>query len=236
MVNKGKVILLLSAMQQEHDAVIQNMSEHHRYEKYGITIVEGILFGKYCVSALSGVGKVASAVTAQYLIEQYYPVALIFTGVGGALNPKFEIGDVVIGKDCVQHDMDGRGLGFKRGEVPYSGFRFFESDLKLLTIATEAKCEHKIHTGRVLTGDQFITNKDQTAFSYMYDEFKGDVVDMEGAAVAYVSHIHQIPFVIVRTISDKANNDAPESFETFLPEVVGNSIIIIRHILLNSPY
>ncbi len=236
MISKGEVLLILSAMQQEHEAVVMNMTQPHQFVKYGITIVEGSLFGKHCVAALSGVGKVASAVTSQYLIEQYHPVALIFTGVGGALNPRFEIGDIVISKDCVQHDMDGRGLGFKRGEVPYSGYRFFESDLKLLTIATEAKCEHTIHIGRILTGDQFITNKDQTDFAYMTDEFKGDVVDMEGAAVAYVCQLHQIPFVIVRTISDKANNEAPESFEAFLPEVVGNSITIIRHILLNSPY
>ena len=236
MISKGEVILILSAMQQEHDAVVQNMSEHQQYEKYGITIVEGTLFGKHCVAALSGVGKVSSTFTAQYLMEVFQPVSVVFTGVGGALNQKYEIGDIVIGRDCVQHDMDGRGLGFKRGEVPYSAFRFFESDLNLVTIAQEAKCAHVIHVGRILTGDQFVTNKDQIEFAYMKDEFEGDVVDMEGAAVAYVCRLHQTPYVLVRTISDKANSEAPESFEAFLPEVVGNSIAIIKHILLNSPY
>ncbi|MFM6984333.1 MAG: 5'-methylthioadenosine/adenosylhomocysteine nucleosidase [Chitinophagaceae bacterium] len=235
MLNKGRPFLLLSAMQQEHDAVVQNMSEHQQYEKYGITIVEGVFLGKHCVAAMSGVGKVAAAFTSQVLMEMYAPQAVIFTGVGGALNPDYEIGDIVIARDCVQHDMDGRGLGFKRGEVPYAGLRYFNSDADLMRLAMGTECRHTIHVGRVLTGDQFITNKDQVAFAYMKEEFNGDVVDMEGAAVAFVSLKHQTPFLIVRTISDKANNDAPESFEAFLPEVVVNSSAIIKHILLNSP-
>ncbi len=236
MLNKGKPFLLLSAMQQELDAVVQNMSEHHQYEKYGITIVEGTIFGRHCVAAMSGVGKVAAAFTSQLLMEVYSPKAVIFTGVGGALNPEYEIGDIVVAKDCVQHDIDGRGLGFKRGEVPYAGIRYFNSDTDLLNLANGTDCRHRIHEGRILTGDQFITNKEQEAFMYMKEEFHGDCVDMEGAAVAYVSQKHQIPFILVRTISDKANNEAPESFEAFLPEVAENSVAVIQHIIVNSPY
>jgi nucleoside phosphorylase len=86
----------------------------------------------------------------------------------------------------------------------------------------------------VLTGDQFITNKEQTTYSYMLEELHGDAVDMEGASVAYVCKKHDTPFILVRTISDKANSEAPENFEAFLPEVAGNSLAVIQQILYNS--
>jgi len=236
MTSQSKVILILSAMNQEHEAVVRSMTQHQQMDKYGIVIVEGLLFGKQCVAALSGVGKVASAFTSQYLIELYQPEFVVFTGVAGALNPDYQIGDIVVARDSVQHDMDGRGLGFARGEVPYSGYRFFSSDIQLLALAADTQCAHRVHAGRVLTGDQFITNKDQFQFSYMRDELEGDAVDMEGAAVAYVCGKHETPFILVRTISDKANNEAPENFEAFLPEVAGNSLAVIQQILRNSQH
>ena len=234
MKSEKQSILLLSAMQQEYEAVISNMTDQLHCEAYGISIVEGYLFGKHCIVAISGVGKVASAFTAQYLLALYQPKFVIFTGVAGALNPEYQIGDIVIAKDTVQHDMDGRGLGFPRGEVPYSGLRFFSSDEQLLDIAEKTQCAHRVHIGRVLTGDQFITNKEQTTYSYMLEELHGDAVDMEGASVAYVCKKHDTPFILVRTISDKANSEAPENFEAFLPEVVGNSIAVIQQILDNT--
>jgi 5'-methylthioadenosine/S-adenosylhomocysteine nucleosidase len=234
MKSEKQSILLLSAMQQEYEAVISNMTDQLHCENYGISIVEGYLFGKHCVVAISGVGKVASAFTAQYLLALYQPKFVVFTGVAGALNPEFQIGDIVIAKDTVQHDMDGRGLGFPRGEVPYSGHRFFDSDKQLLDIAEKTQCAHRVHIGRVLTGDQFITNKEQTTYSYMLEELQGDAVDMEGASVAYVCKKHDTPFILVRTISDKANSEAPENFEAFLPEVAGNSLAVIQQILYNT--
>lgn len=234
MKSEQQKILILTAMQQEYEAVVSNMSTHHQYEKYGISIVEGYLFEKHCIVAISGVGKVASAFTAQYLLNLYQPKFVIFTGVAGALNPEYQIGDIVIARDTVQHDMDGRGLGFPRGEVPYSGQRFFNSDKQLLDIAEKTQCAHIVHIGRVLTGDQFITNKEQTTYNYMLEELQGDAVDMEGASVAYVCKKHDTPFILVRTISDKANSEAPENFEAFLPEVAGNSLAVIQQILYNS--
>jgi adenosylhomocysteine nucleosidase len=234
MKSEQQKILILTAMQQEYEAVVSNMSTHHQYEEYGISIVEGYLFEKHCIVAISGVGKVASAFTAQYLLNLYQPKFVIFTGVAGALNPEYQIGDIVIARDTVQHDMDGRGLGFPRGEVPYSGQRFFNSDKQLLDIAEKTQCAHIVHIGRVLTGDQFITNKEQTIYSYMLEELQGDAVDMEGASVAYVCKKHDTPFILVRTISDKANSEAPENFEAFLPEVAGNSLAVIQQILYNS--
>lgn len=236
MKSEKKSILLLSAMQQEYDAVISNMTDQIHCEEFGISIVEGYLFGRRCIVAISGVGKVASAFTAQYLLGSYQPEFVVFTGVAGALNPKYQIGDIVIARDTIQHDIDGRGLGFPRGEVPYSGLRFFDSDRQLLEIAEKTQCAHDVHIGRILTGDQFITNKGQAAFSYLREELQGDAVDMEGASVAYVCKKLETPFILVRTISDKANSEAPENFEAFLPEVAGNSVAVIQQILFNTNF
>lgn len=236
MINGEKTVILLGAMQAEHDAVVEQMIVTHRYNKTGFAVVEGNLFGKPCVAALSGVGKIAAAVVSQFLMDEYKPCCVLFTGVGGALNPGYEIGDVVLATDCVQHDMDGRGLGFDRGQIPYTAHRFFESDAHLINIAMQTPIDYAIHTGRILTGDQFITDKHHPLYAYLSEELKGDVVDMEGAAVAYACKIHKTPFLLIRTISDKANNESPNSFEAFLPVVAGNSLAIIHHIFNHSTF
>lgn len=223
-------------MQVEYDAVLKHLQIHDKGQINGIEVCEGELFGKQVVLALSGVGKVASAVTAQTLMLKYHPSYVVFTGVGGALNHTYEIGDIVIARDCIQHDMDGRGLGFQRGQVPYTDYFRFEINQQLLRLALQTKTHHTIREGRVLTGDQFITNKEQIGYQYLREELNGDVVDMEGASVAYVCSLHQKPFVLVRTISDKANNEAPLSFAEFLPEVAENSVAVIQQIIVNSPY
>jgi 5'-methylthioadenosine/S-adenosylhomocysteine nucleosidase len=226
-------IVILNAMQAEYAAVVNQMThaETHRYA--GVSVTEGMLFGKRCAVALSGVGKVAAAMSAQYLAEKYKPEVFLFTGVGGALNEQYAIGDVVLAADCVQHDLDGRGLGFALGQIPYTTIRFLASDERLLGIAKEAPIEHKIHTGRVLTGDQFIMNKSHEKFHYLTKELHGDAVDMEGAAVAYVCMVHQLPFLLIRTISDEANEHSPVNFEQFLPLVAENSVGILKHLITN---
>lgn len=233
---KKQVVVVLSAMQEELDAVVNHMTEKQLVNLGSVSVLEGQLFGKPCVAALSGVGKVASAITAQTLLLIYEPLFIVFTGVGGAINQSYEIGDIVVASDCMQHDMDGRGLGFQRGQVPYTDYYIFKTDEQLSKLALSASTHHTIRQGRVLTGDQFITDKEQPEFQYLKNELKGDVVDMEGASVAYVCSIHQKPYVLVRTISDKANNEAPESFAAFLPEVAENSLALIQHIIVNSPH
>lgn len=233
---KKQVVVVLSAMQEELDSVVNHMTEKQLVNLGSVSVLEGQLFGKSCVAALSGVGKVASAITAQTLMLTYEPLFIVFTGVGGAINQSYEIGDIVVASDCMQHDMDGRGLGFQRGQVPYTDYYIFKTDEQLSKLALSASTHHTIRQGRVLTGDQFITDKEQPEFQYLKNELKGDVVDMEGASVAYVCSIHQKPYVLVRTISDKANNEAPESFAAFLPEVAENSLALIQHIIVNSPH
>ncbi|MFM8433035.1 MAG: 5'-methylthioadenosine/S-adenosylhomocysteine nucleosidase, partial [Bacteroidota bacterium] len=115
----------------------------------------------------------------------------------------------------------------------YTDLRYFRADKNMLDIALGSKTDHRVLTGRILTGDRFITHEEATYLFNMKKELGGDAVEMEGAAVAQVCTLHQTPFLIIRTISDKANADSPFDFPRFLPTVVHNSVTIIRHLLEN---
>ena len=188
--------------------------------------------GMLCLIGLSGIGKVQAAMLTQYIISTWKPDICLFTGVAGALNTDYDIGDIVLGVDFIQHDLDVRPLGFERGEVPYTGESVFHSDSRLIKLAENA-CppDHKLYLGRILTGDQFITHSEMATHQYMTDELKGDAVEMEGAALAFVASRNKVPCLVIRTISDRADGSAPCDFNRLLPMVAGNSCTIVQGIL-----
>lgn len=180
----------------------------------------------------SGIGKVYAAMVCQKLIDLFNPVAILFTGVAGALNPTYAIGDVVVSHDCLQHDVDGRAFGFERGQLLLSPHKIFTADATLKSSALKAEIPgHTIREGRILTGDQFLTRADLETHRYLIDEMHGDAVEMEGAAVAQVCTLNALPWVLIRTISDKADGSAAVDFEAMLPTVASNSYAVVRKIL-----
>ena len=214
------------SMYLEHARIINQ----HQWNK--ITFYEIELDGQPCVICKSGVGKVLAAMVCQKLIDLYEPSCIIFTGVAGALNDKLDIGDVIISKDCIQHDIDGRALGFERGTLLFSNQKIFTADKKLVSLALAAKVDgHKLYEGRVLTGDQFFTHSDIESHAYLKTEMQGDCIEMEGAAIAVVASENKLPFVIVRTVSDKADGSAAEDFNRIHHLVAGNSYAIVKQIL-----
>ena len=157
------------AMYLEHGEVLQEHSWHE------FTFYEMNLNGTPCIVSKSGIGKVLAAMTCQHLIDKFEPSEIIFTGVAGALNTKLDIGDVIVSRDCMQHDIDGRALGFPRGTILFSDKSLFNADERLHDIAMSAYVDgHEIYSGRILTGDQFFTHKDIEEHSYLYDEMNGD--------------------------------------------------------------
>lgn len=182
-----------------------------------------------------GVGKVFSALVSQHLIDAFSPCGLIFTGVAGALNPAYQIGDVVISRDCIQHDVDGKGLGFDRGHILYTDYKVFIAEARWVKAALQNNSlpqkGHRIWEGRILTGDQFMTRETIFHQQYLTEELCGDAVEMEGAAMAQVCAVNGVPFLLVRTISDKADGDAAENFGQFLPVIAENSFSVIETIL-----
>jgi len=199
-----------------------------------IVFYEGVLERKRVVIVKSGLGKVFAAVVCQKLIDLFKPSKIIFTGVAGGINSRLNIADVIISKDCMYHDLDCTAMGIKRGQIPFTKFRFFKADPKLRKLALKTRIEkHKIISGRILTGDQFLTKTKIKTHSYLKKELKGDCVEMEGAAVAHVCTINKIPFLIVRTLSDKADSSAKIDFKKFLPVAAKNSFLVVRTILKN---
>ena len=184
------------------------------------------------VIAKSGVGKVFAAMICERLIDEFNPKAVIFTGVAGALNKDLDIGDVVVSTDCIQHDIDAQALGFVRGEIPYSEHRVFTADKNLRDYALDTRLSgNKVMPGRILTGDQFITKHEMKEHEYLIDELKGDAIEMEGGAVAQVCELNSVSFLVVRTVSDKADGTAAADFNEFMPKVAKNSYSVVRTVL-----
>ena len=220
---------IIAAMDDEIERYKEHLQNAKEVKYKTITFYTGKLQGQDVVVVKSGVGKVFAAMICQYLIDRFNVNMVLFTGVGGSLNPKLEIGDVVVSVDSVHHDFDATALGFPRGNISYTQYRFFKADTTLITLALKVKIgKHKVIAGRILTGDQFLTHKEKQEHRYLTQELKGDCVEMEGAAVAQVCVINEIPHLIVRTVSDKADGTAVEDYNTFTPIVAHNSFKIVE--------
>lgn len=178
----------------------------------------------------SGVGKVSAAMVAQYAVDHLQPDYLIVTGIAGALSGRLALGDVVVSRDCVQHDLDVSALGVPVGQVPRTEHRFLAADPRLvaLAMATEVPGQQVV-AGRILTGDQFIAAA--AARQERLRGLNGIAVEMEGAAAALVATVNRIPFVIVRSVSDRADETAPADFRACLRRAAANSCTMCAGIL-----
>ncbi len=226
---------VLGAMDAEIAEILRHGVEDGREAWAGLNFHFVRLWGRELIVARCGVGKVFAAMAAQHLIDRYAPPRIIFTGVAGALAPDLEIGDVVVSRDLVQHDIDGRPLGFERGHLVFTEHFAFTADPELREAALQAELEGpSLREGRILTGDQFLTRLDRDAHAYLTEELAGDVVEMEGAALAQVCALNGVPFLVVRTVSDRADGQAVKDFNAFLPVVAHNSFAVLKAILVPS--
>ena len=168
---------------------------------------EGSFGNTDVVVVQSGIGKVNAAACAQILINHFGVTHVMNTGVAGSLNSKIDIGDIVVSTDAMYHDVDATVFGYAKGEVPQVGTASFVADEMLRRAAVEAVKEAApdIHVfeGRVVSGDQFISSREVK--NNIRDTFQGDCTEMEGAAIAQVAYINEVPFVIIRAITDKAD-------------------------------
>ncbi|KYG26704.1 5'-methylthioadenosine/adenosylhomocysteine nucleosidase [Alkalihalobacillus trypoxylicola] len=208
---------IVGAMNEEIEQMKLDMQIEKEVIKADIKFYEGTLLGKPIVLCKSGVGKVNAALTTQILIDYFQVTSLIFTGVAGGLLEELDVGDIVISTSAMHHDIDGSPLGFQKGEIPmFEHSSDFTANSKLVEVATEAALElvvADVVKGRILSGDQFVANREKVLT--LREEFGGVCVEMEGAALAQVAYLNQVPFVIIRSISDKANGEASLSFADF---------------------
>ncbi|MBI9105886.1 MAG: 5'-methylthioadenosine/adenosylhomocysteine nucleosidase [Spirochaetales bacterium] len=224
------MIAIIAAMQPEIKLIKDSVENPEKIVWKDWEFVCGKLSGKEIVAVQTGVGKVLAALVTQRMIDVFSPSAIIMTGIAGALNPDLHRGDIVVGTDCLQHDMDATVFGFKRGQIPYTDYRIIESDPALVAAALSYPAE-KLRTGRILTGDQFVTGSGDAALSYLTDELEGDVVEMEGAAAGLTAKVNDIPFLLIRVISDKADGKAKGSYQKFLKSASERSFHLIEYLL-----
>lgn len=228
-----EVIGIIGAMDEEVLALKEKMVLK---EVRGIASLEffvGTLNDASVVVVHGGIGKVNAALCTQILIDCFHVDAVINTGVAGAINNELEIGDVVISLDTVQHDVDASGFGYALGEIPRMGMTAFPADEHMIHIAEKAtdalSAKTNVFIKRIVTGDQFVADKNRKQF--IADTFDGFCTEMEGAAVAQTCHVNKIPFVIIRSISDKADDSAEMNFAEFTQLAASNSCKIIIKML-----
>jgi adenosylhomocysteine nucleosidase len=233
---KYRKIGIIGAMLEEVEHIQQKMIVDQTVRHAGIQFIEGSFCGKAIVVCKSGVGKVNAAMCTQALIDFFQVDSVIFTGVAGALDPSLNIGDIVISTDCMQHDMDVTALGFSRGTIPFQETSIFLADTELSKFAYNASAKlfpEQVKLGRVLSGDQFIASRDKV--QELFKELAGVCTEMEGAATAQVCVINQIAFVIIRSMSDKANGSAPDNFTEFMTLAALHSYQIVEEMLTQLP-
>ena len=226
---------IIGAMEVEVKALRSLLADAKETEAGGLSFTEGTLDGKAVVIVRSGVGKVNAALCAQRLALQFGVTRVINTGIAGALAHGLKVLDFVVSTDALYHDMDATGFGYKVTVVPQMDCSDFPADTGMIAKAKEAFASlpeaagHKLIEGRIATGDQFISDKG------IKERIKTDCspacVEMEGAAIAHACYLNKIPFVIIRCMSDMAD-DAGENTYSFNEETAANlSAALVRKML-----
>ncbi|HZG54937.1 5'-methylthioadenosine/adenosylhomocysteine nucleosidase [Paenibacillus sp.] len=223
---------VIGAMDEEVERFLLRMEDAVETVKAGIRFREGEWNGKRVIVCKCGVGKVNAAVCTQLLIDTFGVEAVIFTGVAGAVHPELNIGDIVVSTDCLQHDMDVTPLGFAKGVIPYAEESTFQAEPSLVEAALaagESLYPGLTRAGRILSGDQFVASRESVAS--LHRDHQGACVEMEGAAVAQVCRMNGTPFVVLRSMSDKADGSAHVNFPEFTKLAAERSAAIVERML-----
>lgn len=224
------MIGIIGAMEEEVIKLKANMQEVKVTLKASMEFNQGKLQGKEVVIVRSGIGKVNAALCAQILVDDFKVAVIINTGIAGSLNNDINIGDIVLSTDALQHDMDAVAFGYAPGVIPRMETSIFEAEKALVDLA-KTTCERvnpdiKTYTGRVVSGDQFIA--DHSVKERLITNFNPMCTEMEGAAIAHAAYLNQVPFLIVRAISDKADNSAEMDYPTFEAKAIEHTVKLMN--------
>ncbi len=220
---------IIGAMDEEVLEIKNTLKDVTVETAAGMEFYRGKINEKEVVVVRSGIGKVNAAVCSQILVDKFGVEAIVNTGIAGSLKAEIDIGDIVLSSDSVQHDMDATGFGYPVGQIPRMETFAFPSDQKLLALAE--KCCHQVNpdirtfAGRVVSGDQFISDKGKK--KQLIDNFGGFCTEMEGAAIAQVCYLNQIGCLIIRAISDKADDSATVDYPAFEAKAIEHSVRLL---------
>lgn len=220
---------IIGAMDEEVAQLKEHMKTEEIIKRAGMEFYKGTLNGRPVVVVKSGIGKVNAAVCTQILADCFQVTAVVNTGIAGSLKNEINIGDIVLSKDALHHDMDSTGFGYPPGQVPRMDVLAFEADEKLIELAKNC-CDSvnpdiNSFVGRVVSGDQFISGKDKK--EWIKSQFDGFCTEMEGAAIAQTCYLNHIPFLIIRAISDKADDSAQVDYAEFEAKAITHSVNLL---------
>ena len=220
------MIGIIGAMDEEVEKLKSDIQNPETEVHNGLTFVSGKLNGKDVVVVRSGISKVNAGACTAVLIDRYQVSCVINTGIAGSLDAHIDIGVIVLSEDAVQYDVDATNFGYALGEIPRVGTMAFKASDKLIAYAEEEnkRVNPDIHTfiGRVCSGDRFVSDKNTK--QWIVDHFQGRCVEMEGAAIAQIAWQNKIPFLIVRAISDKADDSAHEDYPSFEKKAIKHCV------------
>lgn len=222
------MLAILGAMEEEVALLAGEMQVEAEAVHAGISVFRGDFKGTEIALAQSGIGKVNAAICSQMLVDLYQPRALIFSGVAGGLLPNMRVGDLVAASHLIQFDIDLTAFGRRHGELPGSD-RMIQSDAELVrrvsdsfdTVFANGAETPNLMIGTVVSGDKFI--EDTETLRWLQREFGALATEMEGAAVGYTCQLNELPFVVIRGLSDTADESAPDDYRDNLQTVCKHS-------------
>ncbi len=205
----------MGAMPEEIAPILEKLGSYTTIKYANNTYYEATYNGVDLVIAYSKIGKVFSTLTAATMIEHFGAQKLLFSGVAGAISSDLKVGDLIVATKLSQHDLDITAFGHPYGYVP-EGAVYVEADTTMIKLAKEVASEmgKAVKEGVIATGDQFVANEQRK--NWIGETFNADALEMEGASVAVVCDALNVPFFILRAISDAADMDASFSFDEFL--------------------
>lgn len=224
---------IIGAMDVEVETLKKHMKVRRTLKKARMEFCEGVLGGKEVVVVKSGIGKVNAAVCTQILVDDFGAKTVINTGIAGSLKPEINIGDIVVSADLVQHDVDAVNFGYPLGQIPGMDTFSFKADENLITLAEracrEANPDIQVYKGRIVSGDQFIA--DRAVKEHIVSNFAGLCTEMEGASIAQTAYLNNVPFVVLRAISDKADDSASMDYPAFEREAAEHCVKLTERLL-----
>ena len=224
---------IIGAMDVEVASLQDKMNIEQTISYAGMSFCEGSLGSTPVVIVRSGICKVNAAICVQLLVDHFQVTHIINTGVAGSLDNDINIGDIVVSTDAQYHDVDATIFGYQKGEIPQMGVVSFPADPMLRAAAVkavqEAAPDVSVHEGQVISGDQFISTHAKK--EELMRDFHGKCAEMEGAAIAQASYVNKIPYVIIRAISDKADESVAESYDQFEAKAAVHCANIVEYMV-----
>ena len=208
-------IAIMGAMREEIDPILERMDTYETHEYAGNVFYTCLYNYHELTIAYSKIGKVFSAITATVMIERFGAEMLLFSGVAGGIFKELKIGDLITASHLCQHDVDITAFGHPYGFIP-EGTLMIETDENLRSLAAEVAVDMNVnlYEGIIATGDQFVASSERK--EWIQQTFNADALEMEGASVACVCQNFDIPFFVLRAISDTADGEASDDFDAFL--------------------